>query len=150
MKYSRILFICILFAFTSCSKGGGTSPTPPTQPPTTPPTTLSDPTIVFAVDIDPGGATPIFKALGPSQPMVVNISSALPTNGVIIKVTVTNDNNNNQTVYTSGDVPSSKSSNSFTINPIPKGALCTTTILVKSANPNSTNIVERKFGLYLF
>ena len=147
MKYARILFICILFAFTSCSKGGGSSPTPPTPP--TPPT-LSDPAIVFAVDIDPGGEKPIFKALGPSQPMVVNISSALPTNGVIIKVTVTNDNNNNQTVYTSGDVPSSKSSNSFTINSIPNGAFCTTTILVKSANPNSTNIVERKFGLYLF
>lgn len=144
MNYSRILLICVLFVFTACSKGGGSTPTPPTPP------LLSDPAIVFAVDIDPGGATPIFKVLGPSQPMVVNISSTLPTKGVIINVTVTNDNNNNQTVYTSGDVTSSKSSNSFTITSIPNRALCTATILVKSANPNSTNIVERKFGLYLF
>lgn len=135
----QIFSVFVMFTLVSCSKGGGSTPTPnPPTPPVTP-----EATIAFSIDIDKGSSD-IYAVLGTSQPMVVNVSSTLPKDGITITTTVRKDLDNTE-VY-SGSISSTSASNTITISNMVPGVLCTTTVVVTSKTTPS-NTLTRSFKI---
>ena len=130
MKYSRILFICILFAFTACSKGGGDTPTP--TPPPVVVTPESD--IAFKIEIDGVeiNYTTIFASLGATQAINVNvISTPFPKDGVTIDLAVKKVLDN-AAVSTDSKQSTTASANALTVSNLVPGVECLGTVTVTS------------------
>jgi hypothetical protein len=127
-------FIC---AFAGCSKGGDSpAPTPPTPPP------VAEADIAFRVDI--AGAevnySAVFPVVGTSQLMNVNITSALPKDGVTVDVTVKRKADN--TVVFSSNLSSSASSNPVTVTGLTPGVLCVASVTIASKSKASNTALK--------
>ena len=124
MKTVKLLLVALPFLLASCSKGGESpAPKPPDPPKPT------EATINFTVDKDPGAGS-ILGVVGTSQPIVVKVTSVLPTGGVTINVQVTRDSDNS-TVFTNSN-SSVAIDNNVTISGLTAGVLCTATVTVTS------------------
>ncbi len=142
-KKGILAFSFFILAFAGCSKGGD-SPAP--TPPTPPPVVVTEADIAFRVDI--AGAevnySAVFPVVGTSQLMNVNITSALPKDGVTVDVTVRRKADNT-TVFTT-NLSSSAVSNSVTVTGLTGGTLCVATIVVTSKT-KSSNTSTKTFEL---
>ena len=138
MNYFKLLIASVVLLFISCSKGSDTSkPTPVT------PTPVVEATIAFTVNVDPGSGS-ILALVGTSQPIIVKVSSVLPSAGVNVSVTVTKDLDNT-TVFTNS-ISGVNADNNITITGLTPGVLCTATIVVTSKS-TSTNTKTLTFKL---
>ena len=79
--------------------------------------------------MDPGAGN-ILGVVGTSQPIVVKVSSALPSAGVTVAVTVTKDADNSTVFSTTNS--SVAADNNITITGLTAGVLCTANIVVTS------------------
>ena len=141
MKNARNLLIAIPFFLLSCSKGGDSpTPTPPTPPPVTPTTDVA---LSVTVNVDPGAGN-ILGVVGTSQPIIVKISSTIPTAGVTVGVTVIKDSDN--TTVFNNSISSNTADNTITIAGLSPGALCTATVVVTSKS-TATNTKAITFKL---
>ena len=134
MKYSKILFICVLFAFTACSKGGDSpTPTPPTPPP--PPVVLiPESDIVFQIEIDGKkiDTASIIPSLGATQAINVNVTSTpFPAAGVTIDVLVKKKLGDSE-VYRDSKGSTTPATNAFNIANLVSGVECIGTVTVTS------------------
>ena len=136
MRLKHIVYcLSVAIILTACSKSGD-SPTP--NPPSPPPTP-SEAAIVFSIDIDPGSGS-IFAATGASQALKVNVSSNLPTAGVVVDVKTTRDSDN--TVISSSSLSSTAAITSASIDSLKPGVLCTATIIVTSKSTSSNSATK--------
>jgi hypothetical protein len=134
MKHLRHLFIAFSILLFSCSKGGDT-PAPTPTPTPTPTPVVTETAFTISVNVDPGGNN-ILGVVGTSQPVVIKISSPLPSAGVTVSTTVIKDADNS-TVY-SNSIAGVAGDNTITISGLAPGVLCTASILVASKS-SSTN-----------
>jgi len=137
MKNYKILLVAAPFVLFACSKGGD-SPTP-----TPPPVVIVEADIAFKVEIPASTEidyTKIYGAIGGSQAINVNITSALPKDGVTIDVKVTKDADNTA-VFNNNITSTTAASNAITISSLSPGVLSTATVVVtsktKSANTST-------------
>lgn len=140
MKKVSLFLIATSFVFFSCSKGGDSpTPTPPTP---TPPTPTESP-IAFTVNVDPGAGN-ILGVVGSSQAIVVKVSSAIPSAGVTIGVTVIKDADNSSVFNVSNS--SATADNTVSITGLTPGVLCTANVVVTSKS-TATNTKAVSFKL---
>ena len=139
MRNLRNILIAIPFFLLSCSKGGD-SPTPTPPPPTPTPTESA---IAFTVNVDPGAGN-ILGVVGTSQPIIVKVSSTLPSAGVTVAVTVLKDADN--TTVFNNSISTTTADNTITIAGLTPGALCTATVVVTS-KATATNTKALVFKL---
>jgi len=132
MKKGLFAFIMSAVVLIACSKGDSPAPTP------NPPTPTPEATIVFTVDPDPG--TGIYASLGSSQSMTVNISSTIPSAGVIVDVKTTKDSDGS--TVSSSSVASTNAKNTISIDNLVSGVLCTTTVTVTSKSKADNNATK--------
>ena len=136
MKFSTLVLLFSITFFTACSKGGdGTTPTPTPTP--------TETAIAFTVNVDPGAGN-VLAVVGTSQIMNVKISTALPTAGVTVAITVTKDADNSS-IFSSSNA-SVNADNSVTITGLTPGVLCTATVVVASKS-TATNTKSTSFKL---
>lgn len=131
MKYSKILLICVIFAFTACSKGGD-SPTPPT--PTPPVVVIPETDIAFKIEIDGKEIdyAAIFASIGATQAINVNVTSTpFPKDGVTIDVVVKKVLDNS-VVSTDSKAGTTGATNALTISNLVSGVECSGTVTVTS------------------
>jgi len=132
MKYSKILLICVLFAFTACSKGGDSpTPTPPTPPPVV---LIPEADIAFKIEIDGKEIdyAAIFASIGATQAINVNITSTpFPKDGVTIDVAVKKVLDNS-VVSTDSKAGTTAATNALTISNLVSGVECSGTVTVTS------------------
>jgi len=128
-------FIILAASSTSCSKGGGDTPTPPTP--------AEVDLVVTTTPVKDAILTP--AALGSGLPVTVAISaSTLPTAGVKIDVTARLETSTTN-FFTGGTPKSTTASNSFTVTSIPTGGqACVCTITVTSLS-KATNTWSGSF-----
>jgi hypothetical protein len=138
MKKLKLVLIVAPFILYSCSKGSDSSSTP-----VTPPAAVVEASIAFSVNVDPGSGV-VLPVVGTSQPIIVKISSTLPTAGVTVAVTVTKDSDNSA-VFTNS-ISAVNVDNNITITGLTPGVLCTATIVVTSKS-TSTNTKTSTFKL---
>jgi hypothetical protein len=138
MRNYKIILVAAPFLLFACSKGGD-SPTP-TPPPVV---VAAEADIAFKVEIPASTEidyTKIYGAIGGSQAINVNITSALPKDGVTIDVKVTKDADNTS-VFTNNITSTTAASNAITISSLSPGVLSTATVVVtsktKSANTST-------------
>jgi hypothetical protein len=138
MKNYKILLVALPFMLIACSKGGD-SPAPVTPPVVIVP----EADIAFKVEIPASTEidyTKIYGAIGGSQAINVNITSALPKDGVTIDVKVNKDVDNTS-VFTNNITSTTAASNAITISSLSPGVLSTATVVVtsktKSANTST-------------
>ncbi len=142
MKNYKILLVALPFMLIACSKGGD-SPTPP------PPVVIvPEADIAFKVEIPVSTEidyTKIYGAIGGAQAINVNVTSALPADGVTIDVKVTKDVDNTS-VFTNNITSKTAASNAITINSLSPGVLSTATVVVTSKT-KSTNTATKTFKI---
>ncbi|TRZ77524.1 MAG: hypothetical protein D4R94_02700 [Chitinophagaceae bacterium] len=138
MKNYKILLVALPFMLIACSKGGD-SPAPVTPPVVIVP----EADIAFKIEIPASTEidyTKIYGAIGGSQAINVNITSALPKDGVTIDVKVNKDVDNTS-VFTNNITSTTAASNAITISSLSPGVLSTATVVVtsktKSANTST-------------
>jgi len=139
MKNYKILLVALPFMLLACSKGGD-SPTP-TPPPVV---VVAEADIAFKVEIPVSieiDYTKIYGAVGGSQAINVNITSALPKDGVTIDVKVTKDIDNTS-VFTNNISSTTAASNAFTISSLSPGVLSTATVVVTSKTKTSNTATK--------
>ena len=144
MRNYKILLLAAPFVLFACSKGGD-SPAPVTPPVVVVP----EVDIAFKVEIPVGtdvDYTKIYGAIGATQAINVNITSALPTDGVTIDVKVTKDAADNAVIFTNNFTSKTAASNTITINSLSPGVLSTVTVVVTSKN-KSTNTATKTFKI---
>ena len=131
----KLLIVVVPFILYSCSKGSDSSSTP-----VTPPAAVVEASIAFSVNVDPGSGV-VLPVVGTSQPIIVKISSALPSAGVTISVTVTKDADNSA-VFTNS-ISAVNADNNITITGLTPGVLSTATIVVtsKSTSTNTKTLI---------
>jgi hypothetical protein len=136
---SVVLLFFFALAITACSKsgsgggGGGGTPT-------------AEENLVIAIDPDPGSSTTPVKTTGPTYNFNILIQSAMPPQGVDVKVKFTRDLNGSiisPNDYTFNPVTSSIP---VTLSNIPVGEVGTVTITVTSKSKPS-NTVTKTFKL---
>ena len=135
MRKYQILIVAASFVLFACSKGGD-SPTP--SPPTPPPVVIVEADIAFKIEIPVSTEidyTKIYGAIGSTQAINVNVTSALPKDGVTIDVKVTKDADNS-TVFTNS-ITSTNAANAINITSLAPGVLSTFTVLVTSKSKSS-------------
>jgi hypothetical protein len=133
MNYSRILLICVLFVFTACSKGGGSSPTPPTPPTPPPVVVIPEADIAFKIEIDGKEIdyTAINVSLSETQAINVNVTSTpFPKDGVTINVSV--KKLDNSIVSTDSKAGTTAATNALTISNLVSNVECIGTVTVTS------------------
>jgi len=140
MKRTAFILLVFPIALFSCSKGGDTTTTTPVTPP---PVVVTEATIAYGIDIDPGAGN-IYAALGATQTINVNLSSALPKAGVQIDVSTKKDSD--ATVVSSSSTSTTSATNTVTIENLQPGVLCTTTITITSKS-TATNSVVKSFKI---
>lgn len=142
MRKYKILLVALPFMLIACSKGGD-SPTPP------PPVVIvPEADIAFKVEIPVSTEidyTKIYGAIGGSQAINVNITSALPKDGVTIDVKVNKDVDNTS-VFTNNITSTTAASNAITISSLSPGVLSTATVVVTSKT-KSTNTSTKTFKI---
>jgi len=142
MRNYKILLVALPFMLIACSKGGD-SPTPP------PPVVIvPEADIAFKVEIPVSTEidyTKIYGAIGGTQAINVNVTSALPADGVTIDVKVTKDVDNTS-VFTNNITSKTAASNAITINSLSPGVLSTATVIVTSKT-KSTNTATKTFKI---
>jgi len=141
MKNYKILLVALPFMILACSKGGDSTPTPT---PTPTPVVVNEADITFKVEIPASTEidyTKIYGAIGGSQAINVNITSALPKDGVTIDVKVTKDLDNTS-VFTNNISSTTAASNAFTISSLSPGVLSTATIVVTSKTKTSNTATK--------
>jgi hypothetical protein len=142
MRNYKILLVALPFMLIACSKGGD-SPTPP------PPVVIvPEADIAFKVEIPVSTEidyTKIYGAIGGAQAINVNVTSALPADGVTIDVKVTKDVDNTS-VFTNNITSKTAASNAITINSLSPGVLSTATVIVTSKT-KSTNTATKTFKI---
>ena len=138
MKKYKILLVAVSFILFACSKGGDSTPTP-TPPPVV---VVNEADIAFKVEIPVSTEidyTKIYGAVGASQAINVNVTSALPKDGVTIDVKVNKDADN--TSVFANNISSTAAANAITITSLTPGVLSTVTVVVtsktKSANTST-------------
>lgn len=115
---------------SSCSKGGGDTPTPPTPPVEADLVVTTTPTV---------GSNQVPAALGTGLPVTVTISSTMPSGGVKIDVTAKLETGTSN-FFTGGLAKSTTASNNFTVTGVPTGSqACVCSVTVTSLS-KSTNI----------
>jgi hypothetical protein len=144
MRNYKFLLLAAPFVLFACSKGGDSpAPTPP------PPVVVApEADIAFKVEIPVGtdvDYTKIYGAIGGTQAINVNVTSALPADGVTIDVKVTKDVDNTA-VFTNNITSKTAASNSITINSLSPGVLSTATVVVTSKT-KSTNTATKTFKI---
>ena len=143
MKNYKILLLAAPFVLFACSKGGD-SPTP-TPPPVV---VVAEADITFKVEIPASTEidyTKIYGAIGGSQAINVNVTSALPKDGVTIDVKVTKDVDNTS-VFTNNISSTNAAANAITISSLSPGVLSTATVVVTSKT-KSTNTATKTFKI---
>ncbi len=143
MKNYKILLVALPFMLIACSKGGD-SPAPITPPVVIVP----EADIAFKVEIPASTEidyTKIYGAIGGSQAINVNITSALPKDGVTIDVKVNKDVDNTS-VFTNNITSTTAASNAITISSLSPGVLSTATVVVTSKT-KSTNTSTKTFKI---
>ena len=143
MKNYKILLVALPFMLIACSKGGD-SPAPVTPPVVIVP----EADIAFKVEIPASTEidyTKIYGAIGGSQAINVNITSALPKDGVTIDVKVNKDVDNTS-VFTNNITSTTAASNAITISSLSPGVLSTATVVVTSKT-KSTNTSTKTFKI---
>jgi hypothetical protein len=144
MRIFKILLVALPFMLMACSKGGD-SPTPTPPPPVV---VAPEADIAFKVEIPVSTEidyTKIYGAIGGTQAINVNVTSALPADGVTIDVKVTKDVDNTA-VFTNNITSKTAASNSITINSLSPGVLSTATVVVTSKT-KSTNTATKTFKI---
>jgi len=144
MKYFKLVLLFVPIMFYACSKGGD-SPTP--TPPTPPPVVIVEADIAFKVEIPVSTEidyTKIYGAIGSTQAINVNVTSALPKDGVTIDVKVTKDADNS-TVFTNS-ITSTNAANAINITSLSPGVLSTVTVVVTSKS-KSSNTATKTFKI---
>ena len=142
MRNYKILLLAAPFVLFACSKGGD-SPTP-TPPPVVvvPETDLAFKVEIASTEID---YAKIYGAIGGSQAINVNVTSALPKDGVTIDVKVTKDVDNTS-VFTNNISSTNAAANAITINSLSPGVLSTVTVVVTSKT-KSSNTATKTFKI---
>ena len=143
MKNYKILLVALPFMLIACSKGGD-SPAPVTPPVVIVP----EADIAFKVEIPASTEidyTKIYGAIGGSQAINVNVTSALPKDGVTIDVKVNKDVDNTS-VFTNNITSTTAASNAITISSLSPGVLSTATVVVTSKS-KSTNTSTKTFKI---
>ena len=143
MRNYKILLLAAPFVLFACSKGGD-SPAPVTPPVVVVP----EVDIAFKVEIPVGtdvDYTKIYGAIGGSQAINVNVTSALPKDGVTIDVKVTKDSDNSS-VFTNNISSTNAAANAITINSLSPGVLSTATVVVTSKT-KSSNTATKTFKI---
>jgi hypothetical protein len=138
MKYFKLVLLFVPIMFYACSKGGD-SPTP--TPPTPPPVVIVEADIAFKVEIPVSTEidyTKIYGAIGSTQAINVNVTSALPKDGVTIDA-------DNSTVFTNS-ITSTNAANAINITSLSPGVLSTVTVLVTSKS-KSSNTATKTFKI---
>lgn len=125
-----IIFLCILAL--GCSKGDAVTPT----------SEIPEQDIAFTIDIDPG--TNIFSAVAGNQNTIVNITSTLPKDGVVIDLLVSS-NADNAKVWTNS-LSSVNKTNTVLIDSLKSGVLCTVKFTVTSKT-KSANSLSKSFSI---
>lgn len=145
MKKSFFIFLAFSLVIVSCSKGGDPTPTPVPIPPVV----ITEATLAYGIDIDPGAGN-IYAALGATQSMNINLSSAVPTSGIQIDVLTKKDSDGS--TVSSSSISSTSASNAITIVNLQQGVLCTTKVTITSKTTASSTvipspIVEKSFKI---
>ena len=143
MRNYKILLLAAPFVLFACSKGGD-SPAPVTPPVVVVP----EVDLAFKVEIPVSTEidyTKIYGAIGGSQAINVNVTSALPKDGVTIDVKVTKDSDNSS-VFTNNISSTNAAANAITINSLSPGVLSTATVTVTSKS-KSTNTATKTFKI---
>ena len=143
MKKYKILLVAAPFILFACSKGGDSTPTP-TPPPVV---VVNEADIAFKVEIPVSTEidyTKIYGAVGASQAINVNVTSALPKDGVTIDVKVNKDVDN--TSVFANNISSTAAANAITITSLTPGVLSTVTVVVTSKT-KSANTSTKTFNI---
>ena len=143
MRNYKILLLVATFFLFACSKGGD-SPAPVTPPVVVVP----EVDLAFKVEIPVSTEidyTKIYGAIGGSQAINVNVTSALPKDGVTIDVKVTKDSDNSS-VFTNNISSTNAAANAITINSLSPGVLSTATVVVTSKT-KSSNTATKTFKI---
>ena len=143
MRNYKILLVAATFVLFACSKGGD-SPAPVTPPVVVVP----EVDLAFKVEIPVSTEidyTKIYGAIGGSQAINVNVTSALPKDGVTIDVKVTKDVDNTS-VFTNNISSTNAAANAITINSLSPGVLSTATVVVTSKT-KSSNTATKTFKI---
>jgi hypothetical protein len=142
-KNSFIALGFFVLSFSACSKGGDSPAPTPTPPP--PPVVVTEPDVVFKVDI--GGSeinySNVFAVVGTSVVINANLNT-LPKDGVTIEVSVKKKADN--AVVFSSSTASSTTSNPITISGLTPGVLCVATVIITSKS-KSSNAMTKTFEL---
>jgi hypothetical protein len=139
MRNYKILLLAAPFLLFACSKGGD-SPTP-TPPPVV---VVVEADIAFKVEIPASTEvdyTKIYGAIGGTQAINVNVTSALPKDGVTIDVKVTKDADNTS-VFTNNISSSTAGTNAINITSLSPGVLSTVTVVVTSKTKTSNTATK--------
>lgn len=139
MKYFKLVLLFVPIMFYACSKGGD-SPTP-TPPPVV---VVVEADIAFKVEIPASTEvdyTKIYGAIGGTQAINVNVTSALPKDGVTIDVKVTKDADNSS-VFTNNISSSTAGTNAINITSLSPGVLSTVTVVVTSKTKTSNTATK--------
>jgi len=119
MKYSKLYLFSFLFILNSCNcSKTTTSPNSSTEYP-----------VEFSINVDPGDSG-ILAVVGTSQVINVNVSSQMPSEGLIIDVTASKDADNS--ILYSKSISTVSSNNIFIITDLKPGVLCTVKVVVTS------------------
>ena len=127
----KTIIILSILAF-GCSKGDTVSPTPE----------ITEQDIAFTVDIDPGSN--IYAAVAGNQNAIVNVTSTLPKDGVVIDLLVSS-NADNAKVW-SNSLSSVNKTNTVLIDSLKSGVLCTVKFTVTSKT-KSSNSLSKSFSI---
>lgn len=121
----NILLYVMIFLCMSCKKSSSGSGS------------VQEAAIVFTID-----ATNNSTSLGNTFPVVITVTSAMPSQGMKVDVTLTDQTNNNSIAQSS--VSSSIAKITYTITGLPQQHLCTATIKVSSV-ATATNTASQSF-----
>jgi hypothetical protein len=136
----KIQIGCTLFLFvliSSCSKGGssgGGTPNPPPPPPEV------EENIIFSIDPDPGSSTA--TAQSGTYTFKVNITSKLPSSGVNIDITTTQESNGS--VLETKNIKSTVANNDINTGTLASGIVYKVNVKV-SSQKTSTNSATKEF-----
>ncbi len=136
MKLFKFVLVAIPFVLFSCSQGGDSGTTPTPTPP--PPVVITEADIAFKIEIDAKEVDYVnpVAALAATQKVNINVTSALPKDGVTIDV-VTKKNKDNSEVSKSSASSTTGATNEASITSLSPGVLCTVTVTVTSKTKSS-------------
>lgn len=115
-----LLLLTLWLSVLSCGKSGGSAP---------------EPAVVFTID-----AVSSNTSLGSSFPVVITLTSVMPSQGIKIDATLTDQTNNNSISQSS--VNSSIAKVTYNLTGLPQQHFCTATIKVSSVATATNNATQ--------